>query len=263
MIDSNGRDASLPLNWGRVVTFTMSNPEIGVDSPRSEESRDRLSKASRLGLWSLGCILNAFSVFVFMLLWSSTREFWDLGVLMSFFFCLPLLVVSIVIASVLFWIVHRVLTGRDASLKAQRVLLLTPWLLVAGIWLTAGICNSTSKSRFRSMVSNPIPPSVRDINAAGLNSFLARRWLFEFRMDAKDVDRLVRRHALTRTEAFGFDNVIARDMFLVRVEWARKISCPTNAWFFSKVDPGVPSRWTYFAVETNSSRAWFLEGFQN
>ena len=109
----------------------------------------------------------------------------------------------------------------------------------------------------------PVPTSVQDIKAAGLNSFLASQWLLTFQIATSQIGNIVARHSLAQTNYFNLQEKIDRDTFLKRVSWARSVECDSNAVFYARTEWGPPSRWVYFVVETNSSRAWFIRGYQN
>jgi hypothetical protein len=220
-------------------------------------------KPPRLRIWCLGSFLAVVGVFLFTLLWSSSAEFWDLGAFGFLIFGLPLLLVTVLGVSVAFLVTGWLIERRNLSTKSQRLILLTPWILVTAFWIASAGIAATPRSRFASTVTRPVPSSVHDIKAAGLNSFLASRWLLSFTIDTAQVGDIVTRHSLAQTNYYDFQAMIDRDMFFKRILWARNVGHGSNALFYSRIDTGVPSRWVCFIVDTNSSRAWFMTGYQN
>jgi len=191
-------------------------------------------------------------------------EFWDIGVFAFLIFGLPLVFITVIVVSLVFVVTGWLIAKRNLSTKTQRLILLSPWLLVAAFWIISAAVAATPRGRFASTVTRPVPSTVQDIKAAGLNSFLARRWLLSFTIDAAQVGDIVARHSLARTNYYDFQAMVDRDGFCKGIRWARNIGLGTNALFYSRFDTaGVPSRWVCFMVDTNSSRAWFMTGYQN
>jgi len=220
------------------------------------------SKPSGVKIWCLGCLLVVVGVFLFHLLRSSTREFWDIVAFGFIIFGVLLVGITVLAVTVVVLVAGWVVERRNLSIATQRLILLTPWILAATIWIVLAVISATPRSRFASMVVCPVPGSVQDIKVAGLNSFLARRWLFSFTIDRGQVGDIVRKHALIQTNSLDFQKIIDGDTFLKRVAWARNVSCNSNAIFYVRMDADT-SWWTCLAVNTNTTRACFLTGYQN
>lgn len=220
-------------------------------------------KPSRLRIWCLGCVIVMAGVFVFTLVSSSSRDFWDLGAFVILIFGLPLVLITVLGVSVGFLAIGWFVTRSNLATRTQRILLLTPWILAAVFWIGAAGVSALPKRRFSTVVIHPVPTSVQDIKAAGLNSFLARRWLLTFRIEATQIGDILTKHSMVQTNYYDFQRMIDRDIFLKRIQWAHNVDCQSNSLFYSRIDQGVPSQWVCLVVNTNSSRAWFMIGYQN
>ncbi len=221
------------------------------------------SKPSRPRVWSLGFLLAVVGVFVFTMAWSSTAEFWDIGAYGFFFLGIPLVLVTVLIASAVFLVIGWLIERRNLSSKSQRLLLLSPWILATAFWIASAGITAMPRSRFGATIGRPVPTSVQNIKAAGLNSFLARRWLLSFTLDPAQAGAIVSKHSLAQTNYFDFQAMVDQDAFFKRIPWAHNVGPNSNSLFYSRFETGMPSRWICFIVNTNSSRAWFMTGYQN
>lgn len=220
-------------------------------------------KFSKVRIWCFGCLLALTSIFIWSLACTGTIEFWDLSAIMAMLVALPVLLVTVLCVSVVFLIIGAFIMMIHLAPRTQRLILLAPWILASGFWICYAVATATPRSRFSSAILSPIPASARNIKAAGLNAFLARRWLLTFQIDANQIGDIVSKHSLVRTNYVDFQRMIDNDMLLKRIEWAHNIECPTNAQFYYRMETGAPGRWACLALDTNSSRAWFLSGYQN
>ena len=226
-------------------------------------STNNSAMPSRFRVWCLGCLLAIAAVFVFATVWSATPGFWQLGVVDFLIFGLPLALVTLLLGSLAFLIAGWFVARSTLSFGKKRMLLIAPWILVACFWIVFALIVGNPRSRFGAIVVRPVPSSVEDIRVAGLNSFLARRWLFSFRIESAQIDDMLARHSLERTNYFDFRETIDHDVFFKQVAWAKDAKFGTNALFYSRSEMGVPSRWVRLVVDTNSSHAWFMIGYQN
>ena len=219
--------------------------------------------------WRIGCfgsLVTLVGVFILTLVWSSSMGFWGISAIGCLIFGLPFLFVNVLGAIVVFLVTGWLIERRNLSTKTQRLLLLTPWILVTAFWLASARITATPRARFASIVTRPVPSSAQDIKAAGLNSFLARRWLLSFTIDPARVGDIVSRHSLTQTNYYDLQAMVDRDMFFKQILWAHNVGHGSNALFYSRFDtrkPGGGSGWTCFIVDTNSFHAWFMTGYQN
>lgn len=219
---------------------------------------------SMLPVGGLGCLLSVVGMFVFTVAWSSTCEFWDLGAARFFIFGLPLMLLTLLGVSAILLATSWILVRSRFSTRTQRLLLLSPWVLAAVLWLTYAVLSASPRSRFESVVVGPIPASVRDIRAAGFNSFLASRWLVRFTVEPQDLQGIVARCELTETEPFDFAAVVQRDGNLRRVDWASHIPETSDGRFFSRREEhGDAVSMILLVYDKATSQAWFLRSYQN
>ncbi len=229
------------------------------------ESPDNSPPIRRLRLWFLGVLAMATGIFLGLLLATGTHQFWDLGAIMAVVAGAPILILSVAVMTIVFFTVGWIGIRNQLSLKMLRRLLLAPALLVASFWFVLFGHFALPSSRFK-MVVSPRPRSVSHIRVAGLDAPLASRWFLTFQIDAKDTADIIVKNALVQTNYLDLQKMTDRDTFYARVSWTKDLQCPTNALFYyrpSDLEKQLPSRWTYFVVDTNTSRAWFTSGYQD
>lgn len=199
--------------------------------------------------------------FLYTWLWSSSAEFRHLGwdPIMS----LALSLVTVLSTGLAFLVTAWLIGRWNLSATTQRWLLLTPWMLVTAFWITSAIIETTPRARFAAKVIQPVPSGVRDIQAAGFEAILASRWMFSFTIDPAQVGDIVSKHSLVPTNPDDFKAMIERDSFFKRISWAHHVSYGNNTRCYSRSESEIPSRWACLIMDTQTSRAWFLRGYQN
>lgn len=214
-------------------------------------------------LWVCGLLLTSGGVFAYTSVLGGTSEFSSFSIFWFLVVGLPTILLSTLVAMLGFLVIGRIVERKRAGHRVKCYALLAPWIVTAKFWLFLAFNGAKASSRFKAEVLNPAPASVHDIRVVGFNSFLARRWLLSFRIDSSDIGGIVARKSLTRTNYFDMQQIIAQDVFLKRVEWARDLKFDSNAVFYTRTVPGVPSVWVRLVVNTNSSQAFFFSGHQN
>ncbi len=225
------------------------------------------AKPSSLSIWGYGCLALLGGQLVLTLVQTSTLEFWNIGIILRLFSGLQAALCALPMICIIFLVIRWFINRRKLTLTEQRGILIAPWLGVAAGCIGSAVSFATPNRRFCEEIINPMPDSVKEVKVAGFDMMRVKRWMFHFRIDPYDVNKIVWRHGLTEVPAFDFQKMIDLDPFLHEVSWARDIHYRDTALFYVRAhikdsEDGPSYEWTYLMVDPDSSQGWFIEAYQ-
>ena len=211
----------------------------------------------------LTCLLAAGGPVVGVGIASATRDFACIGLATGLILGIPFGLMAALGAAVFFIITRWLLVLTKWSVPRRRLAYLAPsavfFLAVVG-WAVA---DNRPAGRFQRHVQAPVPASVRDIRVAGVNSFLAKRWLLWFHLAPGDLQKIVNRQHLVESEPFDLREIVQRDVFLKQIPWGTSIPTPKPARFFKmRQKTEQSSSGVFLMYDPLTSQAWFLSSFQ-
>ena len=214
-------------------------------------------------LLPLACLLAASGPVLGIGIASATRDFASIGLATGLIFGIPFGLMAALGAAVLFIVTRWLLGLTKWGVLRRRLVYLAPsvvfFLAVVG-W---AIVDNRPAGRFQQYMLAPVPASVRDIRAAGVNSLLAMRWLLCFSLDTKELQQIVSRHHLVESEPFDLKEIVQRDVFLKQIPWGTSIPTPKQARFFKVLErTEQASTGVFLMYDPLTSQAWFLKSFQ-
>lgn len=108
---------------------------------------------------------------------------------------------------------------------------------------------------------------VSDVQGVGFNSFLARRWLFSFRVTPADAARIASSLWLQENKEVDLRRSLGRDVFFSERPLTGGMAVPEATKGYSRTFSDGPEdqsvEWITLAVSEQNQRAWLYVGYQN
>lgn len=213
----------------------------------------------------VGLSVSAISCSAYWLMDCSTAEFLSSGLLFVCFFVPVMYGVSVLpVLALLFFITHSSLKKSKLSHSARCIWLLSPSLIASALFLGAGFYSTIPTARFKAHICDPIPPSVKNIEAYGFSASRVSRWLLSFNIEEKGIETIVNEHGLKPIEGIDLEDLVESDYSLNwRSDFMEHFPKLPDSQCYGKVAPDyqIPSLDLYFV--TDGSKAYFFSTYND
>lgn len=210
--------------------------------------------------------LSLIGIFIHLCTTSSTVAFLSYGVvwgLMMTFAMAVIVVPMLLTIHFLLWAIRR---KRSLPIWLNNRNLFRLGLAFAALGTVVGLCATIPKVRYRKHVGIA-SSEVSSMKAEGFDSFLARRWVFSFKVTPQGRDEIVSGLNLQIRDRSNPVGSPEEDMFFkhAKVPWIASLPRPEDSQTYVRAsEKGLSAvAWITFVYDPETGNAWLYKGYSN